>query len=104
MQVVYMENGFTETLLDIFLSVIITLHSVVVFWGFHCVWNKIYYNRKDYWGIQALEKVCYHVQRKQSIFLIWFLDFSGTGRKYLIRLQTSQKLSEKHFVTSLSAV
>lgn len=29
MQVVYIENGFTETLLDIFLSVIITLHNVL---------------------------------------------------------------------------
>lgn len=55
MQLVCIENGFTETLQ--FLSVIITLHNVVVFWGFHCVWNKIYCNRKNYWRIQALRKV-----------------------------------------------
>lgn len=68
MQVVYIKNGFTDTLQDIFLSVYNLLEEFI------------------------------HIQRKhlnlniKFIFLIWFSDFSGTRRKYLIQLQTSHKL------------
>lgn len=64
MQVVCIQNGFSEILPDIFLTLKIILHKVVVaFWGFHCVWNKIYGNGKDYWRMKPLRNVHYQVQK-----------------------------------------
>lgn len=107
MQVVCIQNGFSEILPDIFLTLKITPHKVVVaFWGFHCVWNKIYDNGKDCWRTKPLRNVHYQIQKihLDLDFIFWFFylvfglfrnkrkifdsvtnQFSGTKRKTLCR-------------------
>lgn len=63
MEIVCIQNGFSEILPNIFLTLKIMLHKVVVvFWGFHCVQSKIYGNGKDYWRMKPLKKMCYRIQ------------------------------------------